>query len=439
MSDNNFTVYNAVQQSVTVTAPNGGEIIQPGSTFNITWSGSNISNVAIQLTTNNGLNWSTIVSSTESDGFYQWVPASNIASTNCKIRIYDATDSLPVDESDASFTILSSPAVTVISPNGGESLNSGSQYTINWNSQSIEKVKIEFTSNNGASWSFVDSVTSSGQYLWTIPAVSSVLCKIRVSDLTDGFPVDVSDEVFSVSTAAPQSIAVTSPNGGEVLSSGANRLISWTSSGIDFVQLEYTTNNGVDWTTITASTESDGAYLWSPVPSVVTNNARIRISDAADGSPEDLSDAVFSIAPDPAVEVLYPDGGETFLSGSVQNILWSSSNLDNVKIEFTTNNGSSWTVIAATTPSTGTYAWTVPNVNSLLCKVRISDPSDGEPFDISNGSFTISNVPVQTVRVSSPNGGETVTSGIPYEITWNNSGLDSVKIEYTTNNGQTWS
>ncbi|MBV6511219.1 MAG: hypothetical protein FMNOHCHN_00698 [Ignavibacteriaceae bacterium] len=439
MSDNNFTVYNVAQQSVTVTAPNGGEIIQPGSTYNITWSSSGISSVGIQLTTNNGLTWSTIISSTESDGFYQWVPASSIASTNCKVRIYDATDSLPVDESNASFTILASPAVTVLTPNGGEALNSGSQYAITWNSQSIEKVKIEFTSNNGASWTFIDSVTSNGQYLWTVPAVTSVLCKIRVSDLANGFPQDVSDEVFSVTTAAPQSITITSPNGGEVLASGANRLISWTSSGVDFVEIEYTTNNGVDWNTITATTESDGAYLWSPVPSVVTNNARIRISDAADGTPEDLSDAVFSIAPDPAVEVLYPDGGETFLSGSVQNILWSSSNLDNVKIEFTTNNGSSWTVIAATTPSTGTYAWTVPNVNSLLCKIRISDPADGEPFDISNGSFTISNVPVQTVRVSSPNGGETVTSGIPYEITWNNSGLDSVKIEYTTNNGQTWS
>ncbi len=439
MSDNNFTVFNVSQQAITVTAPNGGEIIQPGSTFNITWSGSGISTVGIQLTTNNGLNWSTIVSSTESDGFYQWVPASNIASTNCKVRIYDATDSLPVDESNASFTILSSPAVTVLSPNGGESLNSGSPFTITWNSQSIEKVMIEFTSNNGASWSFVDSLNSNGQYDWTVPAVTSVLCKIRVSDLTNGFPQDISDEVFSVTTAAPQSITVTSPNGGEVLSSGANRLISWISSGIDFVQLEYSTNNGADWTTIIASTESDGSYLWNPVPSVVTNNARIRISDAADGAPEDLSDAVFSIAADPAVEVLSPNGNETFLTGSVQNILWNSSNLDNVKIEYTTNNGSSWTVITATTPSIGSYAWTVPNENSLLCKIRISDPADGEPFDVSNSSFTISNVPVQTVRVTDPNGGETGISGIPYEITWNNSGLDSVKIEYTTNNGQTWS
>ncbi|GMU86930.1 MAG: hypothetical protein AMXMBFR48_21710 [Ignavibacteriales bacterium] len=438
MSDADFTVYNIAQQSVTVNAPNGGEIIQPGSTFNITWTSSGISTVGIQLTTNNGLNWSTIVSSTESDGFYQWVPASSIASTNCKVRIYDATDSLPVDESNTSFTILASPAISVLAPNGGESLNSGSTYTITWNSQSIEKVMIEFTSNNGASWSFVDSLNSNGQYLWTVPAVSSVLCKIRISDLTNGYPQDISDEVFSVTTAAPQTITVTSPNGGEILSSGSNRIISWTSSGVDFVKLEYTTDNGVNWNTISATTESDGAYLWSPVPDVVTNNARIRISDAADGAPEDLSDAVFSITPNPAVEVLSPDGGETLLSGAVYSILWTSSNLDNVKIEFTTNNGSSWTVITASTPSTGSYAWTVPNQNSLLCKIRISDPSDGEPFDISTSTFTISNVPIETIRVTAPNGGETGTSGVPYEITWVNSGLDSVKIEYSTNNGQTW-
>jgi hypothetical protein len=75
--------------------------------------------------------------------------------------------------------------------------------------------------------------------------------------------------------------------------------------------IELTTNNGIrlDYNVV-ASTPSDGHYTWSQIPSSVSTNCKIKISDAADGMPSDDSDQFFTIAPEPGIEVLSPNGGE---------------------------------------------------------------------------------------------------------------------------------
>uniref|UniRef100_UPI003D356111 immunoglobulin domain-containing protein n=1 Tax=Saccharicrinis sp. 156 TaxID=3417574 RepID=UPI003D356111 len=55
------------------------------------------------------------------------------------------------------------------------------------------------------------------------------------------------------------SLAVTFPNGDEVLQSGSVYEISWSSTGvIDSVLLEYSTDNGVNWNEIIVGTPNDG-------------------------------------------------------------------------------------------------------------------------------------------------------------------------------------
>jgi hypothetical protein len=61
-----------------------------------------------------------------------------------------------------------------------------------------------------------------------------------------------------------------------------------------------------------------------------------------------------------------------------------------VKIELTTNNGSTWlTVIESTSAAAGAYLWTVPGSLSSQCRIRISDVSQPGVFDVSNGTFSI--------------------------------------------------
>jgi len=90
------------------------------------------------------------------------------------------------------------------------------------------------------------------------------------------------------------------------------------------------------------------------------------------------------------VSVTSPNGGETWQVGSQHNITWTSVNVTNVKLEYTTNNGSAWNSIVTSTPAAaGTYSWTVPNTPSTQCKVRVSDASNSLTSDVSNATFTI--------------------------------------------------
>jgi endonuclease/exonuclease/phosphatase family metal-dependent hydrolase len=90
------------------------------------------------------------------------------------------------------------------------------------------------------------------------------------------------------------SVTVTAPNGGESWAGGSVQNVTWTSSGVTNVKLEYTLN-GSTWSTITASTAaSAGSYAWT-VPSSATTTAKVRVSDAAAATVNDVSNANFTI------------------------------------------------------------------------------------------------------------------------------------------------
>ncbi|UCH98401.1 MAG: S8 family serine peptidase [Candidatus Aminicenantes bacterium] len=103
------------------------------------------------------------------------------------------------------------------------------------------------------------------------------------------------EEAISELLGESPSITVTSPNGGETWTVGASHAITWTSTGsVGKVKIEYTTNNGSSWSTITSSTANDGSYSWT-VTGTESSQCLVKVSEAADGNPSDTSDQVFSI------------------------------------------------------------------------------------------------------------------------------------------------
>jgi hypothetical protein len=235
-------------------------------------------------------------------------------------------------------------------------------------------------------------------------------------------------------------ITLTSPNGGENWIEGEIHNITWNPPGnICSVMIEYSIDNGATWNTIIYSTLNDGSYTWT-VPNTPSPTCKVRISDAADGTPSDQSNAVFTISPSPtpSITVITPNGGEVLQVNTGYYINWSSGGVTNVKIEYTADNGSTWTTIVSSTPNSGSYNWTVPNAPSTTCKVRISDAADGTPSDESNAVFIIK-APTKFITVLSPNGGETCNAGSSYTINWTSSGISAnVKIDYSTTGGPPW-
>ena len=195
-------------------------------------------------------------------------------------------------------------------------------------------------------------------------------------------------DIMYLSIAAP--IQVIAPNGGEAWNVGSSQTIRWTTPyPIAAVRIELSTDSGTNYQTVAAGASNTGSYTWT-VPNTPSIHALIRISDASNAAVNDVSDADFSIVAGAAIAVTSPNGGENWAAGSSRNITWTSSGVSNVKIEYSTNGGSSYTSVIASTSNTGSYAWTVPNAPSTNCLVRVSDASNAAVNDVSNATFTIS-------------------------------------------------
>ena len=194
ISDNDFSI---VTDRITVTSPNGGEDWCAGTVQSILWNTLLTGNVKIEYSINGGQSWDTITTNTSNDGEYPWnISADLNTSSTCKVKISDLGGTL-WDMSNANFSITGRSIIT-LSPNGGETWITDSTYDITWNSDCTNRVKIQYTTNGGASWlSIIDSTESDGSYLWQIPHTLSDSCKVEICEI-EGTHCDMSDNSFRI-------------------------------------------------------------------------------------------------------------------------------------------------------------------------------------------------------------------------------------------------
>ncbi|MDP2984481.1 MAG: PQQ-binding-like beta-propeller repeat protein, partial [Candidatus Latescibacter sp.] len=432
--------------TITVTTPNGGEKIVAGTDFKITWTATGVTAFTVEFSADGGTVWTPVPAAAidNTAKVCTWrVPT--LASDKYLVRVSDSSNKAVSDVSNAVFSIIPATVagVRVTAPNGGESWTAGATQTVTWTSSGVTNVKIEYTTDSGTTWTAITAsmLASSGSLAWAIPAtLNSPGCKVRITDTTNSAVTDVSDGVFTI-LPVPK-IVVTSPNGGEKWPVGSTQMIKW--DGVATAKVEFTIDSGTTWTTLPASaTTLANAYSWT-IPDMKSDRCLVRVTNLA-GTVSDVSDGVFSIvaaAPTASIRVTAPNGGESWTAGTTQNVTWTATGVTNVKIEYTTNNGSTLSQIAASTPaSAGTYAWTihVATPASAQCFVRVSDASNAAVNDVSNAVFSIvAAAPAASIKVTAPNGGERWTQGSTLAITWDHSGVSTVKIEFSTDGGSTW-
>jgi hypothetical protein len=212
-------------------------------------------------------------------------------------------------------------------------------------------------------------------------------------------------------------LEVTAPNGGEAWEADSGQTVTWAGSA-EAVKVEYSADNGASWTTLVESMANTGS-LYGAAPNTPSSQCLIRISDTAFPGRSDISDGTFTIT---GFIVTSPNGGEQWTAGSAQTITWTTvGSFPTVKLLYSTTGGLPWTEIAASTDNTGSYPWTVPGTLSTQCLVRIRDGADNNPSDTSDAVFSI--IPIPTITVTSPNGGETWAAGSQHDITWTYTGL----------------
>ncbi len=150
----------------------------------------------------------------------------------------------------------------------------------------------------------------------------------------------------------------------------------------------------------------------------------------------------------PEVSVTSPNGGEDWMKTKTYPITWEArGNLNDtsVSIDYSTDNGTSWTSIASRQQNTGFYKWTVPSTETsgALVRVSIIDIDGMMASDTSDATFAIDPPAPKAGAFHIPRQGDVMAPG-PVLLSWTVEdpwGLAEapLKLELSTDGGLTWS
>jgi hypothetical protein len=149
----------------------------------------------------------------------------------------------------------------------------------------------------------------------------------------------------------------------------------------------------------------------------------------------------------PIITINEPNGGEIYQSGSELNITWNIVDYSpsTVTLEYSTDSGSNWQEINGGfygTLNDGIELWTLPNIDSADCFVRVNatDTVGLSNSKNSDNSFIIY-LTYPKISITSPSSGDVLRGGSTEFIIWQGSqgvGLKLITLEFSTNNGIDW-
>ncbi len=212
----NWDIYSArflsdlVPPYVHVIYPNGGEIFNIGEEETIRWSASDniqIDSIILEYSHDGGNTWEVLSHPSPSETIFVWnIP--EISSESCLVRVkaWDEWGNLGIDLSDNFFRIrdIYPPEVTVIYPNGGDTLYANEVDTIRWLSQDnikVESLKIYLSLDSGQTFNqIVKIIGNDSIFEWEVPDTHSNQCLIKIVayDKDDNTGYDQSDSTFII-------------------------------------------------------------------------------------------------------------------------------------------------------------------------------------------------------------------------------------------------
>lgn len=214
-----FTITSKSIPQIRVTSPNGGEQLTVGSQHEITWDslgGTGILKVKIEYSISGPTGpWEVIADNAPDTKKYTWdVPYK--PTVNGYIRIMATDEASPpetsFDMNNAPFTITQwiVPRITVLSPNGGEKWEAGTQKEIKWDASGGTgglKISLKY-STKGAGGPYLPIISNqdnTGSYIWTVPNEPSTTCYIQAFVEDSANPpqssMDISNAAFEITGA----------------------------------------------------------------------------------------------------------------------------------------------------------------------------------------------------------------------------------------------
>ena len=211
----------------------------------------------------------------------------------------------------ATFVAYNNNAVTILEPNDGEIIPSGSNYTVRWEAPvEAATFKLRLSLDNGLTWKLLAGDITDRSYNWNVPAPlgNKRKCLLKVIGYDDS-----GRSIGSYATTIQIEVVRTdSPKEGDILISGNGYPITWTTNAtqkeIAKVRLYYTKNGGVNWNPICdpftgkcALEGNPGSFDWTvPTKSRTRTKCKIKVElrdEKGNILATDASDGYFTIQP----------------------------------------------------------------------------------------------------------------------------------------------
>ena len=161
------------------------------------------------------------------------------------------------------------------------------------------------------------------------------------------------------------------------LPAGGNLFIQWSKTSGPGLVTFLNPNEGLTDVTLAMA----GTYVLT----LTANDGELEASD-------DVT-VIVNEGQEPSVNLIEPNGGERWETGSVQHIRWGVTEVSDVTIRYSTDNGASWEIISPSVDNKASdwldYQWTVPNNPTDQALVRISDYFEENIGDQSDTVFVI--------------------------------------------------
>ena len=328
--------------------------------------------------------------------------------------------------------------LTLLSPNGGEEWGPGTVHDVTWENTGIQgNLKLTLWQNDQLvaliSNEFEPGVTS---YAWTVgecltgAALPGSGYTIKIKEI-GGLNSDSGDAPFTILP-----LAVTSPNGSELLTSGTFRDITWNAPGLSNNLKIGLLKDGAVLGLIADNVDpSTGSYRWSVGQysgGPAAPGAGYKIGIKVKGiSFADKSDVPFTILSPPTLTLTSPNGGEAWPAGIPRTITWTTTGIPGpVNINLYKDGVKVGTITDYVEAGIPFYSWNVGQVaggsvspgSGYAVRVRFRGTAI---IDYSDAPFNI----LSTLSVTSPNGGEDWQLVTPHNITWVASAdIDLLKI-----------
>ncbi len=427
---------------VSILQPEGGERLRAGDIHTIRWASTTTDYVRLAFSSDGGATWTNMMQNGEDIpayfGRYLWkIP--DISSRNMLVSVTNAERPWFGDTLAAPFTIVV-PELRMLSPNGGGRYEMGENITVAWSASETGNIGLQFSADNGRSWSTLrqNIDPALGSISIPLPHTPTKLGRIRLSDESRPALADTSDAPLEILPA--RSLVVYAPAAGERFTMGSSTAISWEAPRAERVMIQYSSNNGANWTAVVPSVAAaQGSHVWA-IPNQTTTEGKIRISEV--GGTAVAESGVFSIVAQasPSVRLIGPNGGEVYTIGESIPVRWTASGMagGSVSLHLSSDAGATWTPIGENIPASGgSYAWTVAGIPGEDYQMKVEGA--GGIADISDTFFTLRRKPAARIRVVYPNGGERLQTDSIVALRWRAEDVaGDVELSYSLNGGNTW-